>query len=139
MQYCVVVWNSYFVCILVLFIRYFFDIKDTSQAKQHAALTFLLIQSTGICYSIYYMMRKASKSLKNAKYWVKIALFLLNYGIAVNVIFSIYLEILFTKMNNNDIRAIERLSCSQPIWLLNSISFLLMVGIFVIFERLLNH
>ena len=85
------------------------------------------------------MLRKASKSLKNAKYWIKLSRNFSLLAIVINLVQVFIMEYYTLHKDEDDSYAHkEALSCSSPIWLINNCLYMLLVEIFVIFVNILG-
>ena len=83
------------------------------------------------------MLRKASKSLKNAKLWQNFTRAYLVLGIGANIFMAAYLEIYVFHVATDE-KQNELLSCASYLWLTNNVGYMTMAIIFVIFAFKLN-
>jgi hypothetical protein len=77
---------------------------------------------------IYYVFRKASKSLANKKFWMNYRLRpLFIAGISFNVVFIAYLEYQMARVQDDALdfdqreKAYDNISCLSPIWLISAL------------------
>jgi hypothetical protein len=96
--------------------------------KQHISVVELVSRQLGIQIVIYYVFRKASKSLSNKEYWMKCYLRpLFIAGVTFNIIFISYLEYQMIRITNEGLdfelreNAYDNISCLSPIWLISAI------------------
>ena len=125
---------------LGLFIDYTFRFL-TPILKQQFNMIYLYLQSFCIFFIIYFVMKKASKSLHNKKYWIKLTKKIFTIGILISLALLMWIQIqvikgyfmkknLVQKINpdgtidkkaRDDVKKeIEKISCKSPIWLSNS-------------------
>ena len=99
-----------------------------SIVKQHISVVELVSRQLGIQIVIYYVFRKASKSLSNKEYWMNYRLRpLFIAGLVFNIIFISYLEYQMIRVTNEELefeareKSYDKISCLSPIWLISAL------------------
>lgn len=75
--------SKFYHIFLGLFIDNCFMVLNSSLFKQEFSMLYLFLQSYCIFYIIYFVSKKASKSLSNSKYWIKLTKIVFLVGLAI--------------------------------------------------------